>query len=173
MVSAGSVRTHTDAAAHRVPRCLPGVSGTSFCTGSRSVGMMATVPHLPRVARNLAGTSEGGACAEAFSVPMVGAGAKLELERRVVGLHAQALDLGKPVRRVKALAIRSGQRPGLPPVGPVVRLQPHGLPEPVRRALALAAPVQRKAKRERGGGGRDLRRYRSAPTHDFVGWERE
>src|SRR5947207_15392245 len=82
---------------------------------------------------------------------------KLELERRVVGLRAQPLDLGQPIRRVKALAIRSGQRPGLPPVGPVVRLQLHGLPEPVGRTLALAAPVQCEAKCERGGGGRDLR----------------
>src|SRR5438046_8573046 len=98
---------------------------------------------------------------------------KLELERRVVGLRAQPLDLGKPTRRVKALAIRSGQRPGLPPVGPVVRLQPHGLPEPVRRALALAAPVQREAKCERGGGGRDLRGNGPAPTHDLVTGQRE
>src|SRR5216110_1474976 len=98
---------------------------------------------------------------------------KLELERRVVGLRAQPLDLGEPIRRVKALAIRSGQRPGLPPVGPVVRLQPHGLPEPVHRALALASPVQLEAQCERGGGGRDPRRCGPAPTHDLVAGERE
>src|SRR5437660_6335663 len=98
---------------------------------------------------------------------------KLELERWVVALRAQALDLGEPVRCVKALAIRSGQRPSLPPIGPVVRLQPHGFPEPVGRALALAAPVQCEAKCERGGGGRDLRRRGSAPTHDLVARQRE
>src|SRR2546428_12547321 len=98
--------------------------------------------------------------------------AKLELERRVVALCAQPPDLGEPVRRVQALAISSGQRPGLPPVGPVVRLQPHGLPEPVRRALALASPVQLEAQCERGSGGRDPRRWGTAPPHDLVAWER-